>query len=91
MTAYRLEIRISPRPGLLNPEGNAVHHALESLGYEAVSDVKVGKTFYVTLDADGQDAALSVADEMSQRLLANPVTEDYAIRLEELAEVEAAG
>ena len=79
MTAFRLEIRITPRPGLLNPEGNAVHHALQSLGYETVTDVRAGKTFYVTLEAADEDAATSVAEDMSRRLLANPVTEDFTI------------
>ena len=88
MTAFRLEIRISPRPGLLNPEGNAVHHALQSLGYDSVTDVKAGKTFYVTLEAADEGAANTVAEDMSRRLLANPVTEDFAITV---AALESAG
>ena len=91
MTAYRLEIRISPRPGLLNPEGNAVHHALESLGYASVSDVKVGKTFYVHLEAEDGDSALALADDMSRRLLANPVTEDFSIEIEEVQKAGVTG
>ncbi len=89
MRDFRLLIRISPRPGLLNPEGNAVHHALESLGYHSVTDVKVGKTFYVDLSAEDQAAARAVAEDMSRRLLANPVTEDFLIEISEANEVPA--
>ncbi len=89
MRSFHLEIRISPRPGLLNPEGNAVQHALESLGYDSVKDVRVGKTFYVQLSAADEDAARTLAEDMSRRLLANPVTEDFRIEVSELAEVPA--
>ena len=86
MTRFQLEIRVRPRPGLLNPEGKAIHHALNSLGWSEVSDVRVGKAIYVDMEAEGPDAALAAAEAMCRKLLANPVTEDY-----EVAMVDRAG
>lgn len=81
MTRYRLEIRVTPRRGLLDPEGNAIHHALDSLGFEGVEEVRVGKDMYLNLEADSEDDARGAADAMCRKLLANPVTEDYAIEV----------
>ena len=81
MSRYRLEIRVKPRPGLLDPEGKAIHHALHSLGWEEVSDVRVGKAIYLELEAESADAARVTADAMCRKLLANPVTEDYEIEV----------
>lgn len=81
MSPYQLEIHVKPRPGLLNPEGKAIHHALNSLGWSGVSDVRVGKTMYLELDAASPEAALEAADAMCRKLLANPVTEDYRVAM----------
>ena len=79
MTRYSLEIRIKPRPGLLDPEGKAIHHALHSLGWAEVGDVRVGKVLYMDLDAASTDAAVEAATAMCRKLLANPVTEDFEV------------
>ncbi len=70
-----------PRVGLLDPEGNAVQHALTSLEFGGVEDVRVGKLIRLRVQADSEEAARSAADAMCRRLLANPVTEDYEIAL----------
>ncbi|GMR14071.1 MAG: phosphoribosylformylglycinamidine synthase subunit PurS [Gemmatimonadota bacterium] len=79
MTQHHLEIRIIPRPGLLDPEGKAIHHALDSLGYESVRNVRVGKAIYVDLEAPTSEQAIEEAEAMCRGLLANPVTEDFEI------------
>lgn len=81
MNAYQVEVRITPRVGLLDPEGNAVQHALTSLEFGGVEDVRVGKLIRLRVQADSEEAARSAADAMCRRLLANPVTEDYEIAL----------
>jgi phosphoribosylformylglycinamidine synthase subunit PurS len=86
---YSLEIRIKPRPGLLDPQGKAIHGALHSLGWDQVGDVRVGKVVYMDLDADSPDGAVHAAEAMCRKLLANPVTEDFAVSL--AGELEAAG
>lgn len=79
MSRYRLEIRVTPRPGILDPQGKAIHHALHSLGWSAVDDVRVGKAIHLELDADSADAAREEAEGMCRKLLANPVTEDFEV------------
>ena len=86
MSQYRLEVRVKPRPGLLDPQGKAIHHSLNSLGWEGVNDVKVGKAIYIDMDADSADAALAEVEVMCRKLLANPVTEDFEVSV--IGEIE---
>ena len=79
MSRFNVEVRVIPRPGLLDPQGKAVHHALDSLGYAGVESVRVGKLLALELDADDASAARAVAEEMCRKLLANPVTEDFEV------------
>jgi phosphoribosylformylglycinamidine synthase subunit PurS len=79
LSDYTIQIRITPRRGLLDPQGQAVDGALRSLGYDGVHDVHVGRLIVLTLGADSEDAARERVDEMCRKLLANPVTEDYEI------------
>lgn len=79
MTLYRVEVRVMPRPGLLDPQGSSVEHALRSLGFGNVSEVRVGKTIHVELEADDAEAAAESVKAMCRRVLANPVTEEFHI------------
>lgn len=88
MTRYRLEVLVKPRPGLLDPQGKAIHHSLNSLGWDGVEDVRVGKAIYVDLEAESGDEARAAVEEMCRKLLANPVTEDFEVSVE--GELEAA-
>lgn len=81
MSGYRVEVRVTPREGLLDPEGRAVETALSSLGFEGVAGVRVGKLVRMRVEASTEEAALERAREMCDRLIANPVTEDYAVRI----------
>lgn len=79
MSHVRIEVRVTPRPGLLDPEGKAIHHALNSLGWDGVQDVRVGKAMLIDIEADSEAAAVEAAEAMCRKLLANPVTEDYEV------------
>ena len=79
MERFRLEIRVVPRPGLLDPEGKAITHALHSLGWSGVQDVRVGKVMHLDIDAASSEAAVAEAEAMCRKLLANPVTEDFEV------------
>jgi phosphoribosylformylglycinamidine synthase len=81
---------VVPRPGLLDPEGKAIQHALQSLDYEGVQDVRVGKILYLDLEASSADEAHERAKVMCERLLANPVTEDFEIEVQEATEAQDA-
>jgi len=79
LSQFRIEVRVTPRPGLLDPEGKAIHHALVSLGWSGVDDVRVGKAIYLDLHADTREVAVEAAEAMCRKLLANPVTEDFEV------------
>lgn len=85
MTRFRCAIHIVPRRGILDPQGKAVADALHSLGFADVGDVRVGRHVIVETAAATAEAARTSAITMCEKLLANPVTEDF-----EIASVEAA-
>ena len=85
MTRFRCAIHIVPRRGILDPQGKAVAGALHSLGFADVAEVRVGRFVVVETVADSAEAARDRIVAMCEKLLANPVTEDFAI-----ASVEAA-
>ncbi|NVD45659.1 phosphoribosylformylglycinamidine synthase subunit PurS [Qipengyuania atrilutea] len=72
----KVRVHISLKPGVLDPQGRAVHHALEGLGFKGVEDVRIGRTISLTVADDTNDEQL---DEMCRKLLANMVIEDYRI------------
>ena len=82
MAAFRVEVRVMPRASLLDPQGQAVEHALHALGFAEVGTVRVGKHLVLQVTADSREAAAARARSMCDRLLANPVTEDYLVAVE---------
>lgn len=79
MTRYRVSVHIVPRRGLLDPQGKAVTDALHALGFAAVADVHVGRHLVIETEALDARAAEASVRAMCERLLANPVTEDFEI------------
>lgn len=79
MTRFRISLHIVPRRGILDPQGKAVSDALHSLGFPGVQDVRVGRFLTVDVMAENADAARKAARSMCEKLLANPVTEDFEI------------
>jgi phosphoribosylformylglycinamidine synthase PurS subunit len=79
MTQFRVSVHVIPRRGLLDPQGKAVCDALHTLGFAAVGDVHVGR--HLVIETQARDAAAAEASvrAMCERLLANPVTEDFEI------------
>jgi phosphoribosylformylglycinamidine synthase len=84
MMQFNCEVYIRPRADILDPQGDAVNAALSNLNFAGVSEVKVGKYLILTLEAETQAAAESQLDEMCQKLLANPIIEDYEMKVSEL-------
>ena len=78
----RVHVRIIPRTGLLDPQGQAIEHALAALGFSGVGDVRVGKAIELNVEAVSPAAAEAATRDMCQRLLANPVTEEFLIQAE---------
>ena len=77
--AYRVSVHITPRHGILDPQGKAVMSGLQNLGLSNVEDVRIGKSISLQIDADSQEKAKQIAEEASKKLLANPVMEYYEI------------
>ena len=67
--------------GVLDPQGKAVHHGLEALGFKGVQDVRVGKQIVIELDTDNEEEAKKEVEAMCEKLLANTVIEDYDIEI----------
>ena len=74
-------VNISLKAGVLDSQGKAVHHALGSLHFEGVDDVRVGKQIVLKLDETDKEKAMQNVTKMCEELLANTVIEDYAIEL----------
>ena len=79
---FRVHIRVMPRDGLLDPQGQAVENALTELAFDGVSSVRVGRAIEVGVAADTPGDAETTTRRMCERLLANPVTEDFLIEVE---------
>jgi phosphoribosylformylglycinamidine synthase PurS subunit len=80
---YRVHVRVMPRTGLLDPQGQAVEHALSALGFAEAAGVRVGRAIQLELAAPSRADAETRARQMCDKLLANPVTEDYLLEVEE--------
>ena len=79
MNRFRVAVHITPRRGILDPQGKAVTDALHTLGFQAVNDVHVGRHIVVEMNAADRQAAERSTRDMCEKLLANPVTEDFEI------------
>jgi len=72
----KLRIFVTLKPGVLDPQGRAIHHALGSLGFAGVEDVRAGKMFELEVADSTDDASI---DGMCRQLLANTVIENYRV------------
>jgi phosphoribosylformylglycinamidine synthase PurS subunit len=73
----RAEISVTLKRTVADPQGLTVKHALESLGYKNLEEVRVGKLIVVDLDSKDKEKARQEIDQMCKKLLANPIVEDY--------------
>ena len=79
MTRWIGRVRVMPRAGLLDPQGHAVEHALGELGFSGVQQVRVGRTIEIAIEAASEPDARDQLRLMCEKLMANPVTEDFTI------------
>jgi phosphoribosylformylglycinamidine synthase len=79
------KIYVTLKPGVLDAQGDTVRSALETLGFQGLTDVRVGKFMVLTLNSLTKEQAAAQVDEMCKRLLANPVIEDYRFEIEGVA------
>ena len=74
--AMKVRVHVSLKPGVLDPQGRAIHHSLEGLGFSGVNNVRAGRLIELDVDDSVTDAAL---DDMCRKLLANMVVENFRI------------
>jgi phosphoribosylformylglycinamidine synthase PurS subunit len=79
----KAKVYVSLKPGILDPQGKAIQHSVELLGFTGIEDVRQGKYFEISLehDADRDDARESVS-RMAREVLSNPIIEDYRVEIE---------
>ncbi|NTU53369.1 MAG: phosphoribosylformylglycinamidine synthase subunit PurS [Chlorobiaceae bacterium] len=80
--AFKAKIKVTLRPSILDVQGKAAQHALDNLGYCTVESVRIGKYMEVTIAEELRAEAERVCSEICQKLLSNPVMEDFTFELE---------
>jgi phosphoribosylformylglycinamidine synthase subunit PurS len=88
---FQCQIYVTLRPSVLDPAGTAVESGLKQLGYEGVEKVRIGKYIELTLSAENEDMAREQLDLICDRLLANPVIENYRFELTPVASPTSVG
>ncbi len=78
----QVRVHVTLKPGVLDPQGKAIEHALQALGFAGVGGVRQGKVIELTLDEDDPARARESVEAMCRQLLANTVIENYAIELD---------
>ena len=80
MTArFRFAVNVSPKPGILDPQGRAVEQSLSHLDVRGVSDVRVGRRVELTVEATSEEDATATVERLASSLLSNPLIETFAI------------
>ena len=77
----KVRITVMPKAGVLDPQGKAIGHALGSLGFNGVGEVRAGKVIELELTEADAGAALATAEDMARRLLANTVIESFRVEI----------
>jgi phosphoribosylformylglycinamidine synthase subunit PurS len=78
-TSYRFAVNVTPKPGILDPQGRAVEGSLDHLGLAGIHDVRVGRRVELTVEAASENDATATVDRLASELLANPLIEVYGI------------
>ena len=78
----RVVVSVMPKPEILDPQGKAVHGALPRLGFTGITDVRQGKRFELEVEGELTEERLARLHDLAERLLSNPVIEDYQVEVE---------
>jgi phosphoribosylformylglycinamidine synthase len=81
MSTYRFAVNVTPKPGILDPQGRAVEGSLGHLGISGVTGVRVGRRVELSVDAADAGAARETVDRLAGELLSNPLIEAYDLQL----------
>ncbi|HEX7295810.1 MAG TPA: phosphoribosylformylglycinamidine synthase subunit PurS [Pyrinomonadaceae bacterium] len=78
----KAKVYVSLKPGVLDPQGKAIQHSVELLGFSGISDVRQGKYFEIALDGLDQSQAQESVERMAREVLSNPIIEEYRVEIE---------
>ena len=78
-----IAVNIHLKKGVLEPQGKAVYNALKTLGFNYITDVRVGKQILLNIDTNNKEEAIEIANKTAKELLTNPVIENYEIEVKE--------
>lgn len=81
MTSHRFAVNVTPKPGILDPQGRAVEGSLGHLGITGVSAVRVGRRVELTVEAADAPAARAIVDRLARELLSNPLIEAFDVEV----------
>lgn len=80
----KAKVYVTLKPGVLDPQGKAIHHSAELLGFSNISDIRQGKFFEIEVNGSvNTDEARSTAERIAKDVLANPVIEDFRVEIED--------
>ena len=78
----KAKVYVTLKPSVLDPQGKAIHHSVELMGFEKIEDIRQGKYFEIALDeAVSETEARAAAEKIARDVLANPVIEDYRVEV----------
>jgi len=78
----KAKVYVTLKPGVLDPQGKAIHHSAELLGYQKIADIRQGKYFEIAMeDSATEDEARESAEKIARDVLANPVIEDFRVEI----------
>lgn len=80
----KAKVYVTLKPSVLDPQGKAIKHSVELLGYQAISDIRQGKYFEIAIDSSlNQEQAREETVRMAREVLSNPIIEDFRVEIEE--------
>jgi len=83
LSKMKAKVYVTLKPSVLDPQGKAIKHSVELLGYNAVSDIRQGKYFEIAIDGSlNEDQARDAATNLAREVLSNPIIEDFRVEIE---------
>ena len=80
----KAKVYVTLKPGVLDPQGKAIHHSVELMGYRSLADIRQGKYFEIAIDPSATESeARESVEKIARDVLANPVIEDYRVEIEQ--------
>ena len=79
----KAKVYVTLKTSVLDPQGKAIRHSVELLGYQGISDIRQGKYFEIAVDSSNSDDARAEAERMAREVLSNPIIEDFRVEIEQ--------